>query len=222
VKIYPVSLIIQGKKCLVVGGGSVACRKVRSLLDCGARVEAVSLDFEDQLVRWSSEEPLRLTKGEYNSQALEGAFLVVGATSDQGVNERIAADAKRLGILCNIVDQPDLSDFVLPAVGKKGDLTIAVSTSGKSPALARRLRDRIMETIPKSYATLVQILGALRVHPLMSLGGSEDHKRLWEDLLNSPILNWIEAGDAQSIERLFESLMGEKVTLQELGVKLGS
>lgn len=219
-KVYPVNLLVQDKKCVVVGGGSVARRKVRSLLDCGARVEVISLSFEDQLAQWSVEGPLRLIKGEYTSQALEGAFLIVGATSDPRVNEQIAADARERGVLCNIVDQPELSDFVLPAVGKKGDLTIAVSTSGKSPALARRLRDQILETIPKPYATLVQILGALRVHPVLSYGQTEDHRRIWEDLLDSPILTWIEAGDAQSIERLFESVLGRKVTLQELGVKL--
>lgn len=205
---------------MVVGGGSVARRKVRSLLDSGARVEVISLSFDDQLVQRSVEEPLRLIKGEYSSQALEGAFLVVGATSDPEVNGRIAADARQRGVLCNIVDKPELSDFVLPAIGKKGELTIAVSTSGKSPALARRLRDQLLETIPKPYATLVQILGALRVHPILSRIQINDHKKVWEDLLDSPILNWIEAGDAQSIERLFESILGHKVTLQELGVKL--
>jgi precorrin-2 dehydrogenase/sirohydrochlorin ferrochelatase len=183
-------------------------------------VEVISLHFAEDLLKWALNEPLHLTEGEYTPQILQGAFLVVGATNDQGVNGRIAADARHLRVLCNIVDQPELSDFVVPAVARQGEVTIAVSTSGKSPALARRIRDQIVQTIPTAYTTLAQILGALRVHHALTHCQADDHKRIWEALLDSPILNWIEAGDTQSIERQLESILGHKVTLEDLGVKL--
>src|SRR5439155_11533733 len=127
--------------CLVVGGGTVGLEKASGLLATGARVTVVSPELHDDLralgVEWK---PRRYRKGD-----LKGAFLVIAATSDRAVNERVHRDAEERGMLCNVADVPDLCNFILPAVHREGPIAIAVSTGGASPALAKRLRSQIAE-----------------------------------------------------------------------------
>ena len=217
---YPVYLKIQNKRCLVVGGGDVARRKVRTLLNHGARVEVVSPECDEDLKQWSLTDKLRIIYDYYRSEYLDGVFLVVAATDLPAVNRRVALEAHEKHILCNIADQPELSDFFVPAVVQKGDISIAVSTAGKSPAMARKLKTFIGNLVPESYVAFTEILGALRAHPVMSEGSPEQNKILWEQLLDSSILQLLESGKLKDIEMLLSSILGREITLSELGVKL--
>ena len=146
-KYYPVNLNIKDKLCVVIGGGSVAERKVKNLLRYGGRVRVVSPCLTDRLSKWASQGKMDYTPSEYRSNHLKGAFLVYAATSDRKVNAEIARDAAKRRLLVNVADSPAESTFILPAVVRKREISIAVSTDGLSPEKSVRIRDRIKELI---------------------------------------------------------------------------
>ena len=159
---YPIFLNIRREKCLVVGGGEVALRKVKALLEYGAGVEVVSPTLCPELNRLEQEGSIKAFKRSYQKNDLKTAVLVIAATDDPKINERVAADAKQQKVLVNIVDSPEQSDFIVPSHFKRGDITIAVSTSGKSPALARKIRSMIEENFGAEYAQLAMLISKVR------------------------------------------------------------
>jgi precorrin-2 dehydrogenase/sirohydrochlorin ferrochelatase len=148
-KYYPISLNIKGRLCVVIGGGRVAERKVKNLLRHGGRVRVVSPELTDRLSRWASQGKMDYTRSEYRASCLKGAFLVYAATSDRKVNAEIARDAANQRLLVNVADSAVESTFILPAVLRKREISIAVSTNGLSAAKAVRIRDRIKEFFEK-------------------------------------------------------------------------
>ncbi len=163
VKSYPTCLLhLELRRCIVVGGGSVALRKVEGLLEAGANVEVISPALTPELQALVDAEAIQYIPRAYMEGDLERAFLVIAATDEPPVNERIWSEARRLGCLANVVDDPAHCDFSLPAVVRRGELTIAISTGGGSPALARRLRERIEGWIGPEYADLTALLAELR------------------------------------------------------------
>ena len=155
---YMACLDLEGRSVLVVGGGSVAREKVEGLLDCGASVTVVAPEIDPELDRTGVE----LVRRGYRATDLEGRLLVVAATSTEEVNRRVFRDAELRGLLCNVVDVPDLCSFILPAVHRQGPIAVAVSTGGASPALAQRLRDDIAAVVGPRHAELAAELRALR------------------------------------------------------------
>jgi precorrin-2 dehydrogenase/sirohydrochlorin ferrochelatase len=146
---YPVNLNIKGKLCVVIGGGRVAERKVKNLLICGGRVRVISPDLTDRLSIWVSQGKMDYTPSEYRASHLKGAFLVYAATSNREINAAIARDATKRRLLVNVADALTESTFILPAVVRKREISIAVSTNGLSPAKSVRIRDRIKKFIEK-------------------------------------------------------------------------
>jgi precorrin-2 dehydrogenase len=155
---YMACLDLEGRSALVVGGGAVAREKVEGLLDCGARVTVVAPEIDPELDRPGVE----LVRREYRSADLDGQLIVVAATSTEEVNRRVFGDAEARGLLCNVVDVPDLCSFILPAVHRQGPIAVAVSTGGASPALAQRLRDDVAGVVGPRHAELADELRALR------------------------------------------------------------
>jgi precorrin-2 dehydrogenase len=155
---YMACLDLRGRRCVVVGGGPVGAEKARGLLTCGAEVTVVSPELGDELraldVTWR--------RGRYRRSDLRGAFLVIAATSDRAVNERVHRDAEARGMLCNVADVPDLCNFILPAVHREGPIAVAVSTGGASPALAKRIRDDVAAIVTPRHAELAHELRELR------------------------------------------------------------
>jgi len=151
-------LDLEGRSVLVVGGGAIAREKIDGLLDCGARVTVVAPEIAPELARPGVE----LLRRGYRSSDLEGRLLVVAATSTEAVNRRVFRDAEARGLLCNVVDVPDLCSLILPAVHRQGPIAVAVSTGGASPALAQRLRDDIADVVGPRHARLADELRALR------------------------------------------------------------
>jgi precorrin-2 dehydrogenase / sirohydrochlorin ferrochelatase len=156
---YPIFLSLAGRRTLVVGGGEVALRKAQDLADAGADVRAVSPEF---LPEFAKDARLECVTGEYHPQHMAGVFLAVAATDDETVNARVAADAAEFGAIANIVDRPSLCDFIVPAVVRRGRLTIAVSTGGAAPSLARRLRERLDKEFGPHYATYLDVMDEVR------------------------------------------------------------
>jgi precorrin-2 dehydrogenase/sirohydrochlorin ferrochelatase len=213
---YPVHLDIKNRNCLVVGGGAVGTRKVNTLLECGARVTAVSPNPTQQLTKLASEGAITLTRRAYRSADLDGAFLVIGATDDESLNQQISNDAALTNTLCNIADRPEVCNFILPSIIQRGDLVITISTSGKSPALAKQLRQKLETQFGKEYAEFLLLLGAIRKKLLGRAHEPEAHKTLFNQLIDSDILNLIHKGKKKDINALLYKILGEGYRLEEL------
>ena len=214
---YPVNLDIQNRDCLVVGGGAVGTRKVITLLGCGARVTVVSPVLSDRLQELArSGTRLTIKKRAYRSRDLDGVFLVIGATDDQTLNRRISDDAERRNMLCNIADRPEVCNFILPAVVQRDDLVIAISTSGKSPALAKKLRQTLENQFGKEYGDFLRLLGAVRRKLLATAHEPESHKPLFEQLINSDLLELVREGRKDEINARLAQILGPEYSLEEL------
>ncbi len=155
-KYYPINLNIRDKLCVVIGGGKVAERKVKNLLHSGARVRVVSPDLTPLLSKWMNQGKINYTRSEYRTGYLKGAFLVYAATSNRKVNAEIARDAILQKLLVNVADAPTESTFILPAVVRKREVSIAVSTDGLSPAKSVRIRDRLKTLLDKGILTKME------------------------------------------------------------------
>ena len=213
---YPVYLDVRDRTCLVVGGGAVGTRKTRTLLRAGARVKVVSPEVTADLETLADEGRILLHRRPYTVEDLVDVFLVFGTTDDRELNRSISKDADRCGILCNIADQPDRGQFVLPSVVARGDLLISISTSGKSPALARRIRCRLENDYGDEYALMIELLGALRQRLLADGHDPRGHKQKFDTLLDSDLLDWIRTGNAARIDQFLQTQFGAGVSWKAL------
>ena len=161
---YPLFLKLEGERCLVFGGGKVATRKIQSLVRRGARILCVSKDFTRVVRNLAKRNPSQLTlKRSSSGPGMTGGVrLVIAATSDRAFNARVAGICRKKKILVNVVDDPKLCDFYVPAVLERGPLQVAISTGGASPLFARRLREELEKAIPSSTGKLLEKLGRMR------------------------------------------------------------
>lgn len=159
---YMACLDLEGRDVLVVGAGTVALEKIQGLLDVDAAVTVVAPDVSQPVEHLARSGRVALIRGQYRPTDLDGRFLVVAATSVTDVNRRVFADAEARGLLCNVVDVPELCSFILPAVHRVDPIAVAISTGGASPALAQRLRDEIARVVRPEHATLARRLRDLR------------------------------------------------------------
>lgn len=213
---YPVNLDIRDRRCLVVGGGGVGTRKVEGLRACGARVSVVSPAVSDRLQRLSAGGAIQWRDREYRAEDLEGMFLVIGATDDPELNRRIHADATARNMLCNIADRPEVCNFILPAVVRRGDLILAVSTSGRSPAFAKRLRKDLESRFGPEYALFLDLMGAVREKLLKEAHAPEAHKPLFEALIERDLLGMIRASDFPAIDQALSEVLGPEFRYRDL------
>ena len=160
--LFPMFVKLEGKQVLVVGAGNVGEPKIAGLLDTGAQVRVVALQASPSVREWAHNGRIQLELRPFHPDDLNGVFLAVVATSSRSLNERIYAEARERNILCNVVDVPDLCDFYYPSVVRRGDLQIAVSTAGKSPSLAQKIRQQLEKQFGPGYAAWVAELGETR------------------------------------------------------------
>ena len=213
---YPINLDIYDRHCLVVGGGGVGTRKVISLLNCGARVTVVSPEASDRLVELSNNDRITLALRKFKDSDLEDVFLVIGATNDESLNRRIHKNAEHRGLLCNIADRPEICNFILPSVVRRGALTISISTSGRSPAMAKRLRKELEGQFGEEYNVLLQLMGAIRKKLLRQEHAPEEHKPLFESLLDAGLITLVRDNRREEINRLLEVTLGKDYTYESL------
>ncbi|MGD8403281.1 MAG: bifunctional precorrin-2 dehydrogenase/sirohydrochlorin ferrochelatase [Anaerolineales bacterium] len=162
-KTYTICLIgLQARQTIVVGGGHVAARKVEGLLAADARVQVISPAIIPELQQLVSSGKITFTQRAYQKGDLEGAYLVIAATDDLSVNHAVWDEATKRGCLINVVDDPEHCTFILPAIVQRGEMSVAVSTGGGSPALARRLRERLEGLIGIEYGILTELLAEIR------------------------------------------------------------
>jgi precorrin-2 dehydrogenase/sirohydrochlorin ferrochelatase len=178
-------LKLAGRPCLVVGAGDVGEGKISGLFDASAKVRVVAPEATQQVQSWAAAGQIEWLARPCEPSDLDGMFLVVAATSDAELQQNISAEARRRGVLCNVVDVPELCDFYYPAVVHRGALQIAVSTSGQSPALAQRLRKELEEQFGPEYEAWLQQLGEERAKLFAANMDPEERKRLLHDLASA-------------------------------------
>lgn len=186
-KYYPLFMSLEGQKCLVVGAGTVAERKVRTLMACGAFVTVIG-ENPTRGLRDLEAKGLTLRPRKFRRSDMGRYTLVVGATDDREVNKRVSRESRRRNLPVNIADDPGLSTFILPAIYTRGDLTIAVSTAGKSPAAARAIKEDLGKNYGHDYAELIDILGAHRGKMMEAVDGHRKRASLWRKILGADIL----------------------------------
>jgi siroheme synthase-like protein len=203
---YPVMLNLTGERCLVVGGGSVALRKVKGLLAAGAQVSVVAPLVDERLKTLKG---LEIQERPFRTTDLHHARLVVVATDDATLNRTVARDARDLGVLVNVVDCPALCSFILPATLKEGPVQVSVSTGGSSPTLARKLRDTLQASIGPEYGTLAQILGEVRAQVIERVTEPEARARLFDRLGDEEFLALVRRGETDKARAEMQRLIDE-------------
>ena len=206
-KYYPVFMDINNRPCLVVGGGAVGVRKAKRLKKCGARVTVVSKQVDDAC-RSLTDQGICVDKKKYTAADIKGMFMVFAATDNAELNRRVKSDANAAGILCNVADAAEHSDFILPSTVRQGNLTLAISTGGASPAMAKKIRQALSDQFGPEYARMIELMGAVREKLLASGHAPDDHKKDFHALIEKGMLNGIKNGDIAMVNRILHDVLG--------------
>ncbi len=216
---YPLFLDLTDRPCAVIGGGKVAERKVVSLVDAGAHVTVISPKLTNALEELSAKRKVKLThiKKRFKAGMLDGFFLVVSASSSKAVNTLVSKEGRSAGAIVNVVDAPELCDFIVPSLVQRGELKIAVSTSAKCPGLAKELRLELEENYGPEYGEYVEILGAIRNKLLKDKRKYDKKERLLSELFVSGIPELLRCGSISELDKLLISILGQGYSLASLG-----
>jgi len=206
-RFYPVALNLHRRLCVVVGGGPIAEQKVVGLLDAGARVVVIAPVLTTRLDDLETQGAIRVMRRSYRRGDLRGAFLAIAAGETRGANPEIWDEAERERVILNAVDDMPHCHFIAPAIVRRGDLTVAVSTAGKSPALGVRLRDRIGALVGQEYAAFLDLLGSLREEVAAREPDLARRARLWYRLVDSDVMAYLKRGDAGGARRRVTALL---------------
>lgn len=215
---FPVFMDLDKKDCLVIGGGRVGFRKIETLLRYGANIYLISREVIPEVSYLIDSQKISWIDTNFQEDHIKGKVLIIAATNDRGLNIRIKKAAEHDNIPVNIVDVPDLCSFIVPSIIACGDLTIAISTSGKSPALAKRIRKELSKTIGPEYAVLVEIMGKVREKQLAISMDSDINRNFFETLLNTDILNYIRQKNWTDCEKILTDVMGSEFTFNNLNI----
>lgn len=204
---YPMMLDLNGRRCVVVGGGEVAARKAEMLASCGATVAVVAPDIHPLLEPLIAAGKVQPERRPYRAGDLNGASLAIASTDSEAVNRAVFADAQKAGMPVNVVDVPELCSFIVPSVVERGDLVIAISTSGKSPAMAKRIRRDLEERFGPEYEAMLALMGEVR--QLVQKREADVGKRMaiLSGIANSGILDRLKAGDRPTAEEVLKEAM---------------
>jgi siroheme synthase-like protein len=206
---YPIGLDLKNRPVLVVGGGTIAEGKITPLVEAAAQVQVVSPTLTEPLHQLVTQGVIAYRQGEFVAADLDNKILVISATDQQAVNEAVAQAATARGLLCNVVDQPALCNFITPSIVTRGDLQISISTSGKSPTVAQRVKREISELIGAEYETLLEITAELRAaakHILPEFNTRRDFLKLF---VESEALDLVRAGKVEKARELAQQMLSE-------------
>ncbi len=221
---YPIYVNLQGKRCLVVGAGQVGRRKIATLAACGvAEVLVLDLAQPDAACAEVLAHPaVTFACRAYAPSDLDGRFLVIASTDNEALNWEISRECQARGILCNIVDQPEKCSFIVPALYTQGDLTVAISTGGGSPALARKIRQGLGEFLGTEYGALLLLMSRLRPM-VLGLGlGSPANSEIFREIVNSPLLEALERVDAPAAEAILRGILPAPLHGEAAGLVSGA
>jgi precorrin-2 dehydrogenase/sirohydrochlorin ferrochelatase len=198
---YPVFLDVRERPCVVVGGGRVAERKAIALFDAGAVLTVVSPALTPALRELAGKGKIEHRSREYGEEDLAGAFLVIAATDDAAVNDAVARACRKSGILVNVATTPDEGSFIVPSVVERGDLLIAVSTCGDSPALARKVREDLEKAYGAEYGVFLEKMANLRRRLLQEVPDEEVRRKVYQAVVDSDVLYLLRAGQVHEADR---------------------
>lgn len=215
-KYYPIFLDLKGRRVLVFGGGKVAERKIRTLLSSGAAIILISPTTTPQIRRWAQQGRIQLKRRSYRSSDIQRASLVIATTDNPLTQKSISSHAHKQRIPINVVDRPELCSFITPATINRGSLTIAISTSGKSPALAQRLRKELSKEIGSAYGELLGLLGSVRKQILIEVPSLTKRRLLFHKLVQSDILDLLKKKKRNEAKKRLASLLKKN----HVGLKL--
>jgi precorrin-2 dehydrogenase / sirohydrochlorin ferrochelatase len=205
---YPVYIQLQDQPCIVIGGGKIAEGKVDGLLAAHARVTVISPALTTRLHHMAEEKQITYLAHAYQPGDLTGAFLVICATDQVEINHQVWQEATANRQLVNVVDDTPRCNFIAPSILRKGDLTIAISTSGKAPALAVRLKERFQRELGPEYERFLELAGELREPLARHISDFETRKSLWYELVDSEILDVLARGDESSARQIISRVVG--------------
>lgn len=207
-KYYPVFLDIRDKKIIVVGGGEVALRKTEAILECGGKVTLISPVLNDNLTDLNRRRKIRVTKREYRKGDIDKSYLVIAATDNNELNVEISKEAKKKNIPVNVVDLPQNCDFIIPSTIRRGNLVIAISTEGTSPALARKIRQELEETFGDHYAEFLKEMKKIRGQIINKISDIKKRKEIFEKLVNSDIIDLLKRGEKEVVMKRIKEIAG--------------
>ncbi|MBI1976283.1 MAG: bifunctional precorrin-2 dehydrogenase/sirohydrochlorin ferrochelatase [Candidatus Omnitrophica bacterium] len=179
---YPVFLSVEKKKCVVIGGGNVATRKIAALLACGAEVTVAAKKVTQKIRRWSAKKKIQCFIREFRPSDLKGAWLVIAATNDPELNEKIFKESQKRRQWVNVVDKPPLCQLIYPSVIRKGALTMAISTNGASPAMAKAIRKDLEKNFIPKYEQPLKKIARQRRQVLKTVGSVEKRRQILNQL----------------------------------------
>jgi precorrin-2 dehydrogenase / sirohydrochlorin ferrochelatase len=205
---YPVYIELRNQSCVVIGGGKIAEGKVEGLLAVEARVTVISPELSPRLQELSNQKQITYIPRAYQAGDLTGAFMVICATDQAEINHQVWQEASANRQLVNVVDDTPRCNFIAPSILRKGDLTIAISTSGKAPALAVRLKERFQREIGPEYERFLELAGELREPLAKHIPDFETRKALWYELVDSDILEVLARGEEDSAKEIISQVVG--------------
>lgn len=217
---FPVFFDLQEKSCIVVGGGRVAERKIQNLRKAGAVVTVVSPCLSAGLKRLKEANRIKHLPRPYRTGDLKTAYLAVAATDDRRTNEKVFREASALRIPVNVVDDPVHCSFIVPAVVSRGDILIAISTGGQSPALAKTLRKKLQQEIGAEYPTLLKIAGAIRKKIIPLEWGQRENRNIYRRLFQEDVIEMVRQRKYAALNRLLQKTIGPGFSLEEMGLKI--
>lgn len=207
-KYLPLFTEIRGKQVLIVGGGAIALRKARLLIDAGADLTLVSPSFERDLLSLAAEQKVKLVTGFFEIAQLDQQILVIAATDDNAINEAVADAANAKNILVNVVDAPKLSSFIFPSIIDRSPIIVAISSGGAAPVLVRRLREKLETLLPQHIGPLANLMGRFRAKVKKTVGSLNQRRQFWEQVLNGSVVRLL----SQKKEQQAEALLDEQLS----------
>lgn len=202
---YPAFLNIEDRPCVVIGGGAVAEQKVKLLLQSKAKITVISPDFTPAIQEFGAKDKLTLIQRQYRHGDLHGQFIATAATDDNEVNEAVFREANERGIPVNVVDVTRLCSFIVPAVVRRGNITFAISTGGKSPAMARKVREDVEKFFPEEYGKLLDLVAEVREE--LKASRERFDPETWNKALNSNVIDVIKNGSRRDAKALILSML---------------
>ena len=206
-KYYPIMLDIKEKKCAVIGGGNIAYRKIVSLLECKAEVIVISNEVIKDIELLIKDKKIIYFKDKYNFKYISNCYLVYAATNDSTVNQEVYFQCSQKNILVNVVDKPEICSFIVPSKVQKGDLTIAISTNGKSPMLARKIRQDLEKIYDFRYETFLDIMGEVRKEVFHNLKDQKKRSEFYKTIVYSDFIDKITSENKEDIQKQIMNIL---------------
>ena len=206
-KFYPVNLNVENKKCYVTGGGKVALRKIFGLLECGAKVEVIAPEVCEEIFQLADEGKIILRREKYSAEKISDAIILIAATDDFELNQKILQDGRRKNILVNSVDGG--GDFNVPSKIERGDFLLTISTGGNSPAFAKFVHEMLEEEISADFGEGLKIISRYRQEVKKILQNHEDRKNFWREVLTEKFWHLLKVGELEQAEAIIKNAIGK-------------